>query len=96
VHGIAGGVDFATIAIAAVALIVIPLFSLQAGIGRTPQLTGQIIRALGPVLVFAAQPFDARLSWSAPTLACIFVYSVAIIAANVFHGWRSPARQKAA
>jgi len=95
-HGIAGPMDFATIAIAAVALIVVPLFSLQAGIGRTPQLTGQVIRALGPVLVFAAQPFDARLSWSGPTLGCIFVYSLAIIAANVFHGWRGQARQTAA
>ncbi|HEV2570204.1 MAG TPA: hypothetical protein VGU72_00590 [Beijerinckiaceae bacterium] len=83
-----GFIDFTTIAIAAVALIVIPLFALQAGIGRTPHLTGQVIRALGPVLVFAAQPLDSRLSWSTPTLLCICVYSAAIIAANVFHGWR--------
>ncbi len=50
--------------------------------------TAQIIRSLGPVCVFALEQLDRRLTYSAPVLACIVVYSAFVVAANVAHGWR--------
>jgi drug/metabolite transporter (DMT)-like permease len=79
---------FAKIAVAATVLIVLPTFALQLGIAYTNSLTAQIIRALGPVCVFALEQVDHRLTYSWPTLACILAYSVFAIAANVVHGWR--------
>src|SRR5262245_4476990 len=66
----------------------LPTFALQVGIARTAPLTAQVIRALGPVCVFALQQYDHRLSYSWPTLACIIAYSIFTLAANVVHGWR--------
>jgi drug/metabolite transporter (DMT)-like permease len=85
--GIAGPGQFAVIAAAGTVLIVLPTFALQVGIAHTAPLTAQIIRALGPVLVFALEPFDHRLAYSVPTLACILAYSAFAIAGNVLHGW---------
>lgn len=76
------------IALAATLLIALPTFALQVGIARTAPLTAQVIRALGPVCVFALEPFDHRLSYSWPTLASILAYSFFAIAANLAHGWR--------
>ena len=77
-----------TISIAATVLIVLPTFALQVGVARTAPLTAQVIRALGPVCVFALEQYDHRLTYSWPTLACIIAYSTFTIAANVVHGWR--------
>lgn len=87
--GIHGAGQFSVLAIAVVLLIVLPTFSLQAGIQRTSQLTTQVIRALGPVLVFALEQVDHRVSYSTPTLACIIGYSLFVIGGNLAHGWRS-------
>ena len=86
--GIAGLDQLATLALAATALIVLPLFVLQVGIGRTAPLTAHVIRALGPVCVFALQQIDGRLTYSTPTLVCVLAYSACAIAGNVLHGWR--------
>jgi len=80
--------ELTTISIAATILIVLPTFALQVGIAHTGSLTAQIIRALGPVCVFALEQYDHRLTYSWPTLACILAYSLFAIAANVLHGWR--------
>jgi len=90
-HRGAGGVDtprqFAMLSAATTAFIVLPLYAYQLGIGRTTPLTAQVIRALGPVFVFALEQLDGRLHYSLPTLACIMVYSVSVIVSNIAHGW---------
>ena len=70
----------------------LPLYAMQVGTALTAPLTAQIIRALGPVLVFALEQFDGRLHYSAPVLACILAYSVFVIAGNFVHGWRGQAQ----
>lgn len=90
--GIHSGGQLSILAIAATVLIVLPTFSLQAGIARSSQLTVQVIRALGPVLVFALEQVDHRVSYSTPTLLCILAYSLFVIAGNLAHGWRSGQR----
>jgi drug/metabolite transporter (DMT)-like permease len=91
-----GGIDSAGDAVKITAistvLIVLPLFALQVGVARTAPLTAQVIRALGPVFIFALQPFDGRMHYSMPVLACILIYSGAVIAGNVAHGWRDGSR----
>jgi len=88
-HGI-GNAGF--LAVATIALIVLPLYAMQVGTALTPPLTAQIIRALGPVFVFALESFDRRLHYSASVLACILAYSAFVIAGNFVHGWRSAPR----
>jgi len=73
----------ATIAGAALALIVLPLYVLQLGLVRTSAVTTWIIMALGPCLVFALQALDGRIVTSPYTLACIVAYSALVIAANL-------------
>ncbi len=73
----------ASIAGAALGLIVLPLYVLQLGLVRTSAVTTWIIMALGPCLVFAAQGFDGRIATSPYTLSCIVTYSALVIAANV-------------
>lgn len=97
-----GGIDtmmgFTTLSLAAATLIVLPLYVFQLGIGRTTPLTAQIIRALGPVFVFALEQFDGRLHYSLPALACILVYSASVLLSNIRHGWsdeRANARHRA-
>jgi drug/metabolite transporter (DMT)-like permease len=85
--GIAAPREFGMLSVATTALIVLPLFAFQLGIGRTTPLTAQVIRALGPVFVFALEQFDGRLHYSPPTLACILAYSASVIVSNVAHGW---------
>jgi drug/metabolite transporter (DMT)-like permease len=89
IHGIANA---AFLAVAATALIVLPLYAMQVGTALTAPLTAQIIRALGPVFVFALEQFDGRLHYAAPVLACILAYSLFVVAGNVAHGWRAPPR----
>jgi hypothetical protein len=79
-------------------LIALPLYVFQLGIGRTTPLTAQVIRALGPVFVFALEQFDVRLHYSLPALACILVYSASVLLSNIGHGWsdeRASARHRA-
>jgi drug/metabolite transporter (DMT)-like permease len=84
VGSFAGG---ATLTALTTVLIVLPLYAFQVGIGLTAPLTANVLRALGPVFVFALQQFDGRLSYSGPTLICILIYSVAAILSNVAHAW---------
>jgi drug/metabolite transporter (DMT)-like permease len=79
--------QFVVLSVAATVLIALPLYAYQLGIGRTSPLTAQIIRALGPVFVFALEQLDGRLHYSLPTLACILFYSASVIASNIAHGW---------
>ncbi|MGH6980933.1 MAG: EamA family transporter [Stellaceae bacterium] len=90
--GIHGAGDATFLGAAATGLIVLPLYAMQVGTALTPPLTAQVIRALGPVFVFALESFDGRLHYSAPVLACILAYSAFVIASNAVHGWRSPPR----
>jgi drug/metabolite transporter (DMT)-like permease len=90
--GIHGMGDAAFLAVAATALMVLPLYAMQVGTALTPPLTAQIIRALGPVFVFALEQVDGRLHYSAPVLICILAYSFFVIAVNFAHGWRRAPR----
>ena len=67
----------------------------QVGIALTAPLTANVLRALGPVFVFALQQVDGRLIYPTPTLIGILAYSAAAIPSNVAHGFRkpTPARQ---
>jgi len=88
-ESISAPAELATLSVATTMLIVLPTFALQVGIAHTGSLTAQIIRALGPVCVFALEQYDQRLCYSWATLACILTYSIFAIAANIMHGWRS-------
>lgn len=77
----------------AFALIVVPAYVIQLGIARASPLAVNVIRALGPVSVFAFQQIDGRLSFSGPTLICVTVFCVSAIGASLFRAWnevRSP------
>jgi drug/metabolite transporter (DMT)-like permease len=91
--GISGPGDLAFLGLAVTALVVIPLFVLQVGIARSAPATAQIIRALGPVFIFALERFDGRLHYSAPVLLCILAYSALAIWINLAHGWRPRAQR---
>jgi drug/metabolite transporter (DMT)-like permease len=80
--------DLATLSVAAITLVALPLFALQVGVARTAPLTTHVVRALGPVCVFALQQIDGRLVYSTPTLVCIMAYAAFAIASNLAHGWR--------
>jgi drug/metabolite transporter (DMT)-like permease len=80
--------ELATLSVASTALIILPLYAFQVGIGRTSPLTANVIRALGPVFVFALEQFDGRIHYSIPVLVCILAYSAFVILSNVAHGWR--------
>jgi drug/metabolite transporter (DMT)-like permease len=84
--GIQGAGHGIWLGIAAALLIALPLYALQIGIAHTPQLMAHILRALGPVFVFALQQFDGRLAWSMPVLTLVLLYSIFIGGANIAHG----------
>jgi len=86
--GIGTAGEAATLTALATVLIVLPLYAFQVGIALTAPLTANVLRALGPVFVFALQRFDGRLRTSAPTLICILAYSAAAILSNVAHARR--------
>ena len=77
--------EAATLTALATVLMVLPLYAFQVGIALTTPLTANVLRALGPVFVFALQQVDGRLSMSAPTLIGILSYSAAAILSNVAH-----------
>jgi hypothetical protein len=79
--------DLAGLATAATVLIVLPLYSLQLGIARTAPLTTHVIRALGPVLIFALELVDGRIGYAGAILAGIVLYSLFAVAANLARGW---------
>ena len=83
--GIGTAGEAAMLTALATVLIVLPLYAFQVGIALTAPLTANVLRALGPVFVFALQQIDGRLSYSAPTLIGILAYSAAAIASNVAH-----------
>ncbi|MEM1388919.1 MAG: hypothetical protein AAF748_15035 [Pseudomonadota bacterium] len=55
--------------------IAFPLYLVQKAVPLVPAPTIAAITALGPVLVFAMQAFDGRISFSAATLAGLILYS---------------------
>lgn len=67
-------------------LIALPLYALQVGISMTRPLSAQVLRALGPVVIFALELMDPRIVWSGAALAGILAYSVFAAAAGVAHG----------
>jgi drug/metabolite transporter (DMT)-like permease len=83
--GIGTPVEAAALTALATILMVLPLYAFQVGIALTAPLTANVLRALGPVFVFALQQVDGRLTYSTPTLIGILMYSAAAIASNVAH-----------
>ena len=86
--GITSISQLAMITLAAALLIALPLYVLQVGIANTAPLTGHVIRSLGPVFIFALELVDERIAYSSAVMACIILYSLFSIGANVFRGWR--------
>jgi drug/metabolite transporter (DMT)-like permease len=83
--GIGTAHEAAMLTALATVLMVLPLYAFQVGIALTAPLTANVLRALGPVFVFALQQIDGRLTYSAPTLIGILAYSAAAILSNVAH-----------
>lgn len=79
--------DIATLAFAAVLLIVLPSFALQLGVARATPLTVNVVRALGPVFLFFAQFADARIAYAPVTLACILSYVIFAVGVNGVRAW---------
>jgi hypothetical protein len=52
----------------------------------TKPLTAQVVRSLGPVVIFALELSDPRIIWSGAALAGIIAYSVFAAAAGLAHG----------
>ena len=73
--------------LAVFAILTVPSFMLQLGIARASPLAVNIIRALGPVSVFAVQQVDGRLKFSDATLFCIRAFCILAVAASVFRAW---------
>ena len=71
----------ATVAVAGLALIALPLYLFQLGLARISAISVWVIQAVGPCLVFAAQLLDGRLQPSPYSLAAIALYSVLVMAA---------------
>jgi drug/metabolite transporter (DMT)-like permease len=84
-NGIGSPGEAATLTALATILIVLPLYAFQVGIALTTPLTANVLRALGPVFVFALAQVDGRLAYSMPTLIGILAYSTAAIVSNVAH-----------
>ena len=72
-----------TIALASLALIVLPNYVNQVGIALASPLTVRAVLAVGPVLVFALQLVEGRLPSSAATLAACVLYAVFAVASAV-------------
>jgi hypothetical protein len=71
--------------VSATILIVLPLYAFQVGIALTTPLTANVMRALGPVFVFALAQVDGRITYSTPILIGILAYSAAAILSNIAH-----------
>lgn len=81
--GIGTLTDLTELALAAFFLIALPLFVFQLGVGRNPPITTGVVVALGPVLVFALQGIDGRLSFSPATFACVLAYSALAVSSTL-------------
>lgn len=75
--------DLVWLGMAGAVLIVMPIYILQLGIARSVPLTANIIRALGPVVVFAGQLLDPRIAFSAYSLCALSLYATCVIGANL-------------
>lgn len=84
--GLAGAGDWIMLGLVVAPLIALPLYALQVGISLTPALTAQVLRALGPVIVFAFELVDPLISWSNPALAALILYSFFALASGLAHG----------
>lgn len=80
--GVTPGV-FAGVALAALLLIVLPNYVNQVGVALASPVTVRAVLALGPVLVFALQLLEGRLSPSTATLTTCVLYAVFAVAAAV-------------
>lgn len=84
--GVDGAIHWLWLAAIATPLIALPLYALQVGISMTKPLTAQVLRALGPVVIFALELTDPRIVWSGAALAGIIAYSMFATAAGLAHG----------
>ncbi|MDP2355832.1 MAG: hypothetical protein Q8M31_07185 [Beijerinckiaceae bacterium] len=87
--GVADAQGWLWLAALATPLIALPLYALQVGISMTKPLTAQVLRALGPVVIFALELTDPRIVWSGAALAGILAYSFFAFAAGLAHGANS-------
>jgi drug/metabolite transporter (DMT)-like permease len=85
--GIGSWHELAILLMATTVLIVLPLYALQVGIGRTAPLTAHVVRSLGPVFTFALELVDGRIAYAALPLAGILSYSLFSVAGNLARGW---------
>src|SRR5690606_24712078 len=92
--GVAHAGDWLWIAALATPLIALPLYALQVGISLTKPLTAQVLRALGPVIIFALELTDDRVVFSGAALAGLIAYSVFATAAGLAHGAKNRAASK--
>jgi drug/metabolite transporter (DMT)-like permease len=76
------------VAMAAVMLIVLPLYLNQRGIALASPLTVRVVHAAGPVLVFALQFVDGRLPASPWSLAVVIGYSASAALSATARQWR--------
>ena len=83
--GVADAQGWLWLAALATPLIALPLYALQVGISMTKPLTAQVLRALGPVVIFALELTDPRIVWSGAALAGILAYSFFAFAAGLAH-----------
>ena len=84
--GVEDAAGWLWLAALATPLIALPLYALQVGISMTKPLTAQVLRSLGPVVIFALELTDPRIVWSGAALAGIVAYSVFATAAGLAHG----------
>lgn len=84
--GLADAHGWLWLAAIATPLIVLPLYALQVGISMTKALTAQVLRALGPVVIFALELTDPQIVWSGAALVGILAYSAFALAAGLAHG----------
>ena len=75
--------ELAWLGLSGALLIVMPIYILQLGIARSVPLTANIIRALGPVVVFATQLVDPRILFSSYSLCALSLYAFCVIGANL-------------
>lgn len=80
--GVTPGV-LAGVALAALLLIVLPNYVNQVGVALASPVTVRAVLALGPVLVFALQLLEGRLSPSTATLGACMLYAVFAVAAAI-------------
>lgn len=87
--GVDGAAGWLWLAALATPLIALPLYALQVGISMTTPLTAQVLRSLGPVVIFALELTDPRIVWSGAALTGIVAYSVFATAAGIAHGTKA-------